>query len=74
MGSDSGELSLHSFLPHWSRFSSVFFPTHLSDTSRSGQGPPSGSRMRVGGAMELEKALEEPFKYLNIFEKDAAHT
>lgn len=30
--------------------------------------------MRVGGAMELEKALEEPFKYLNIFEKDAAHT
>ena len=74
MGSDSGGLSLGSFLPHWSRFSSVFSPTHMRDTSRSGQGPASGSRMGVGGAMELEKALEKPFKYLNVFEKDAAHT
>lgn len=74
MGSDSGGLSLCSFLPHWSRFSSVFSPTHLSDTSRSGQGPAPGSRMGVGGDMELEKALEKPFKYLNVFEKDAAHT
>ena len=52
----------------------MFFSAYLSDTSRSGQGPASGSRMGVGGAMELEKALEEPLKYLNIFEKDAAHT
>lgn len=54
----------------------MFFPSHLSNTSGLARVPPEdpGRGWGGGGSMELEKALEEPFKYLNVFEKDAAHT